>query len=284
MKCPNCGADIKPGANVCLNCGYYINSDDDNETTDETFSDSFDEITDSETGSTSDKSSAKNKFFDLKGNIIYIVFGTILFFSLCLLIYGIATKKDKSTKVTPTSTPTSEVKKTAKTVEVDNYKLTVPAGLDYQVDGRSIFISNEENYNFSFRINDGDYNKYSDNVEGLSKKLIDSGYDIKDSEKKKINDKEMLIYTLSLDSDTKYLYLTEYNSEKIAMGVISIHNETSVDDACKVILNVLNSVVEMDEDSSSYNNSSSDGSSSVDDSSGMSNTTSMIGAISSLLN
>ena len=268
MKCPNCGADIKPGANICLNCGYYINSDDDNETTDETFSDSFDEITDSET----------------EGNIIYIVFGTILFFSLCLLIYGIATKKDKSTKVTPTSTPTSEVKKTAKTVEVDNYKLTVPAGLDYQVDGRSIFISNEENYNFSFRINDGDYNKYSDNVEGLSKKLIDSGYDIKDSEKKKINDKEMLIYTLSLDSDTKYLYLTEYNSEKIAMGVISIHNETSVDDACKVILNVLNSVVEMDEDSSSYNNSSSDGSSSVDDSSGMSNTTSMVGAISSLLN
>ena len=165
MKCPNCGADIKPGANICLNCGYYINSDDDNETTDETFSDSFDEITDSETGSTSDESSAKNKSFDLKGNIIYIVFGTILFFSLCLLIYGIATKKDKSTKVTPTSTPTSEVKKTAKTVEVDNYKLTVPAGLDYQVDGRSIFISNEENYNFSFRINDGDYNKYSDNVE-----------------------------------------------------------------------------------------------------------------------
>ena len=32
MQCPNCGADIKPGANLRLNCGYYINSDDDNET------------------------------------------------------------------------------------------------------------------------------------------------------------------------------------------------------------------------------------------------------------
>ena len=30
MVCKNCGADLKPGIKYCLECGNYIDDDDDN--------------------------------------------------------------------------------------------------------------------------------------------------------------------------------------------------------------------------------------------------------------
>lgn len=240
MQCPNCGSDLKPGTSFCLNCGYYVEENGNKD------AENLVDFTSEEDFNNDDTDNRTKKKFNWKDNIVYIVLGTILFFSVILLIYGIVTK-NKASEVTTTPTPT--VQKTAKTVSVSDYKLTVPAGLDYQIEDESIFISDEEVYNFSFRIKVGDYTRYSDNIELLSDQLVESGYDIKDSEKKTINDTEMIIYTISLDSDTKYLYITEFDSERVAMGVISIHNSKSIDSICEVVLDVLETV-EYDEDSS----------------------------------
>ena len=210
--------------------------------------------------------------FDFKDNIVYIVLGIVLIISLILLVYGIVSKNSQSkVPVTPPASMKPEMK-----ITVEDYKLTVPAGLDYQIEGKSVFISDDEKYNFSFRINKGDYDNYSKNMDTLSEELKKSNYNIKSAEKKTIGEDELLVYTISLDSDIKYLYLTKYNSEKISMGVISIHNKTNIDEICKVILKVTKSV--------KYDNESEDKSSeTVNSDTAFKETSSIVNGVKNLL-
>lgn len=242
MQCPNCGCDLKPGAKFCFNCGFYLDNGED-EKKEDISSGKLNDIPDdsidfSEDDSSFNTSKKQKKTFDFKDNIVYIVLGIVLIISLILLVYGIVSKNSQSkVPVTPPASMKPEMK-----ITVEDYKLTVPAGLDYQIEGKSVFISDDEKYNFSFRINKGDYDNYSKNMDTLSEELKKSNYNIKSAEKKTIGEDELLVYTISLDSDIKYLYLTKYNSEKISMGVISIHNRTNIDEICKVILKVTKSV------------------------------------------
>lgn len=311
MKCPKCGADVKEGSKVCLNCGYYLNSEDNEDDTNQIFNDSldeyvkedddgnegghddvsnehsddsinnYDEIDDEQStdleNSTDDfddyqSNDTPKKEFDLKKYIIYIIFGFILVIAVIILIVGISSKNNKSTP-TPTSTP--EVK-TTNSVTVDNYKLIVPAGLEYKVENNIVNITDDKAYSFSLKINDGNFNNYSSNIEELAESLNNSGYKVISSEKKIVNEKEFLIYTLSLGTDVSYLYITEFNSSKICMGVINVHNKSSVDSVCEVILKVFNTIT------SSDGSTSSD---SAEDSSGVNNNTaSLIDGIKSILN
>lgn len=275
MQCPNCGCDLKPGARFCFNCGYYLD-DGDEEKKEDTTSDKLDDIPDDYVDFSEDDSSfdtpKKKKSFNIKDNIIYIVLGIVLVISLILLVYGIVSKNSQSNvPVTPPASTKPEMK-----ITVDDYKLTVPAGFDYQIEGKSVFISDDEKYNFSFRINKGDYDNYSKNMDTLSEELKKSNYNIKSAEKKTIGEDELLVYTISLDSDVKYLYLTKYNSEKISMGVISIHNKTNIDEICKVILKVTKSV--------KYDNDSEDKSSDTSNSdTALKETSSIVNGVKNLL-
>lgn len=276
MQCPNCGCDLKPGAKFCFNCGFYLDNGED-EKKEDTTSDKLDDIPDdsidfSEDDSSFNTSKKQKKAFDFKDNIVYIVLGIVLIISLILLVYGIVSKNSQSkVPVTPPDSMKPEMK-----ITVEDYKLTVPAGLDYQIEGKSVFISDDEKYNFSFRINKGDYNNYSKNMDTLSEELKKSNYNIKSAEKKTIAEDELLVYTISLDSDIKYLYLTKYNSEKISMGVISIHNKTNIDEICKVILKVTKSV--------KYDNESEDKSSeTVDSDTALKETSSIVNGVKNLL-
>lgn len=275
MQCPNCGCDLKPGARFCFNCGYYLD-DGDEEKKEDTTSDKLDDIPDDSVDFSEDDSSfdtpKKKKSFNIKDNIIYIVLGIVLVISLILLVYGIVSKNSQSNvPVTPPASTKPEMK-----ITVDDYKLTVPAGFDYQIEGKSVFISDDEKYNFSFRINKGDYDNYSKNMDTLSEELKKSNYNIKSAEKKTIGEDELLVYTISLDSDVKYLYLTKYNSEKISMGVISIHNKTNIDEICKVILKVTKSV--------KYDNDSEDKSSDTSNSdTALKETSSIVNGVKNLL-
>lgn len=311
MKCPKCGADVREGSKVCLNCGYYLNSEDNEDDTNQIFNDSLDEyVKEDDDGNEGDHDDVSNeqsddsinnydeiddeqstdlenstddfddyqsndtpkKEFDLKKYIIYIIFGFILVIAVIILIVGISSKNNKSTP-TPTSTP--EVK-TTNSVTVDNYKLIVPAGLEYKVENNIVNITDDKAYSFSLKINDGNFNNYSSNIEELAESLNNSGYKVISSEKKTVNEKEFLIYTLSLGTDVSYLYITEFNSSKICMGVINVHNKSSVDSVCEVILKVFNTIT------SSDGSTSSD---SAEDSSGVSNNTaSLIDGIKSILN
>ena len=276
MQCPNCGCDLKPGAKFCFNCGFYLDNGED-EKKEDTTSDKLDDIPDdsidfSEDDSSFNTSKKQKKAFDFKDNIVYIVLGIVLIISLILLVYGIVSKNSQSkVPVTPPDSMKPEMK-----ITVEDYKLTVPAGLDYQIEGKSVFISDDEKYNFSFRINKGDYDNYSKNMDTLSEELKKSNYNIKSAEKKTIGEDELLVYTISLDSDIKYLYLTKYNSEKISMGVISIHNRTNIDEICNVILKVTKSV--------KYENESEDKSSeTVDSDTALKETSSIVNGVKNLL-
>ncbi len=247
MQCPNCGTDLKPGTKFCFNCGYYLEeeSDDNSDTVLDNQEDTDTVLTDSNTEefkfSTDDfdekRKKKTRKKFDFKANLTYIILGGVLFFSLVLLLYGVISKNN-SKNVTP-DTP---VRKTEKVVSVDNYKVTVPAGLDYQIQNKSIFISDDEKYSFSFTLKDGNYDNYSDNLEAYADELTKLGYEVGNSEKKRISASELLIYTLSGDSDVKYLYLTKYDSKLVAMGVINVHNSSKIDDVYKVIIKITSSV------------------------------------------
>ncbi len=247
MQCPNCGTDLKPGTKFCFNCGYYLEeeSDDNSDTVLDNQEDTDTVLTDSNTEefkfSTDDfdekRKKKTRKKFDFKANLTYIILGGVLFFSLVLLLYGVISKNN-SKNVTP-DTP---VQKTEKVVSVDNYKVTVPAGLDYQIQNKSIFISDDEKYSFSFTLKDGNYDNYSDNLEAYADELTKLGYEVGNSEKKRISASELLIYTLSGDSDVKYLYLTKYDSKLVAMGVINVHNSSKIDDVYKVIIKITSSV------------------------------------------
>ena len=179
MQCPNCGCDLKPGAKFCFNCGFYLD-DGEEEKKEDTASDKLDDIPDdsidfSEDDSSFDTPKKKKKSFNFKDNIVYVVLGIVLVISLILLVYGIVSKNNQSNvPVTPPASTKPEMK-----ITVEDYKLTVPAGLDYQIEGKSVFISDDEKYNFSFRINKGDYDNYSKNMDTLSEELKKSNYNIK---------------------------------------------------------------------------------------------------------
>ena len=271
MQCPNCGCDLKPGAKFCFNCGFYLDNGEDEKKG--KLSDIPDDSIDfSEDDSSFNTPKKQKKTFDFKDNIVYIVLGIVLIISLILLVYGIVSKNSQSkVPVTPPASMQPEMK-----ITVEDYKLIVPAGLDYQIEGKSVFISDDEKYNFSFRINKGDYDNYSKNMDTLSEELKKSNYNIKSAEKKTIGEDELLVYTISLDSDIKYLYLTKYNSEKISMGVISIHNKTNIDEICKVILKVTKSV--------KYDNESEDKSSeTVNSDTAFKETSSIVNGVKNLL-
>lgn len=253
MQCPNCGTDLKPGTKFCFNCGYYLEeeSDDNHFDTSEKSQDDTDEIL-NESDNKEPKFSTNNidfgtddfnnknkdkKKFDVKANLTYIILGGVLFFSLILLLYGVISKNNNKNV-----TPDTPIQKTEKVVSIDNYKVTVPAGLDYQIQNKCIFISDDEKYSFSFTLKDGNYDNYSNNLEAYADELKKLGYEVGNYEKKRINASELLIYTLSGDSDVKYLYLTKYDSKLVAMGVINVHNSSKIDDVYKVVIKIVSSV------------------------------------------
>ncbi len=255
MQCPNCGTDLKPGTKFCFNCGYYLDENDDDfdsvKDTDRENNSDLEDDSDSSFGTndidfdSDDNSKNNKKKFDVKANLTYIILGGVLFFSLILLLYGVISKNNSKKVVTPDA----PVQKTEKVVSVDNYKITVPAGLDYQIQNKSIFISDDEKYSLSFTLKNGSYDNYSDNLEAYADELTKLGYEVSNSEKKRINSSELLVYTLAGDSDVRYLYLTKYNSKLVAMGVINVHNSSKIDDVYKVVIKMTSSIVLNDESS-----------------------------------
>ena len=54
MVCKNCGADLKPGIKYCLNCGYYLDEDDDKTEQNDSLSDISDDVSSDNSDSTFD--------------------------------------------------------------------------------------------------------------------------------------------------------------------------------------------------------------------------------------
>lgn len=238
MTCKNCGADLKPGIKYCLECGEYIEEDNDDMSTDEAMDMVFDNTDSSSTDYSEPVPKTKKKKTKMSDLIIYIALGSVIVISIIVIIVASVNDKKKNV-VTPEPSPVY----TDKTVSVDDYKIKISGKLSYDVQGSIISISDNENFSFNYRNNLDDYNKYANDLTLLSKDLQKSNYQLLNTEKRKVGSHEFLIYKIIANSKTKYLYVTQVNVKYVTMGIIEMLNNSSVDVALEAINKINDNIV-----------------------------------------
>ena len=247
MVCKNCGADLKPGIKYCLNCGNYIDDDDDKDD-DSGIEDSLsvsdlqNSLSDEDKNLDLDddysfeeeKPSKKSKKVKLgfKDILIYGVLISIIVVSFIVMIVSIVNGK-KSIKPQPTTTVVSD-----NVVKMSNYTIKFSGKLNYSQDGEIIYISDDENYTFSYRNSLDDYDRYSKDLSILENSLKKSGYSVLNSEKREIDGTEFIIYKFKFDSTTKYLYVTKVDKKYITMGTIEEFDNGDWREALTLINNI----------------------------------------------
>ena len=228
MVCKNCGADLKPGIKYCLNCGNYIDEDEITEVDDSSsLSDLQSDISDNDKKiefddnysftESEEKSTKKKKKLKLssKDMLIYGVLILIILVSLIVMLVSIVGGSKKKSVTQPTTTAVED-----NVVKMKDYTIKFSGKLNYSEDGDVIYISDDENYTFSYRNSLDDYEKYSKDLSILEGSLKKSGYSVLNSEKREIDENEFIIYKFKFDSTTKYLYVTKVDKKYITMGTI----------------------------------------------------------------
>ncbi len=256
MVCKNCGADLKPGVKYCLNCGSYIDEDDmleeevqdnhvdeiqDNSTTIEEIPMVEEDVVEEKPKKKRRKRKMKLKPMDL---IIYLGLISIIVVSVIIIVVTL-TKKDD----TPT-TPSEPIVVEDSKVTMSDYTVTIPGKLRYTTESNRLYVSDNENFTFSFNVSEDNYKKYSDDLTLLSKQMEKSGYTVENSEKKNNGTEEFLVYRIKVNSTTKYFYVTSLDEKHVLMGIIEVLESGNWEAALPNITTVKKSIV--------YNNASSD--------------------------
>ena len=262
MVCKNCGADLKPGIKYCLNCGNYIDEDDNEDDVSET-EDSLSlsdlqnnnsdddkklEFDDNYSFDQPDDKTKKNKRktkLNVKDMLIYGVLILIILVSLIVMLVSIVGGSKKKAVTQPTSTVVED-----NVVKMKDYTIKFSGKLNYSQDGEVIYISDDENYTFSYRNSLDDYEKYSKDLSILENSLKKSGYSVLNSEKREIDENEFIIYKFKFDNTTKYLYVTKVDEKYITMGTIEEMNNGDWREALTSI-NKINKNIKFSKDSGS---------------------------------
>lgn len=262
MVCKNCGADLKPGIKYCLNCGNYIDEDDNEDEVSETedslsLSDLQNNVSDDDKKLEFDdnysfdqpENKTKKKKRKIKLNVkdmlIYGVLILIILVSLIVMLVSIVGGSKKKAVTQPTSTVVED-----NVVKMKDYTIKFSGKLNYSQDGEVIYISDDENYTFSYRNSLDDYEKYSKDLSILENSLKKSGYSVLNSEKREIDENEFIIYKFKFDNTTKYLYVTKVDKKYITMGTIEEMNNGDWREALTSI-NKINKNIKFSKDSSS---------------------------------
>ncbi len=241
MVCKNCGADLKPGIKYCLECGSYIDDEDDDEelqteTTNDEISSEYKPVT------IQAPTKRKRKKLNLSTSDYLIYAGLLIVMVGSIIVIIVALVRNNSQKVDPTPTSTAEVVKEDQTVTVDNYTVVVPGRLVSAVQDKSLHVSDNVNYTFTFQLQEDDFNKYADDHTILEQQLTSSKYEVLTVSEKTINQRIFLIYQIRVDGSTKILYLTEINSRNMAMGIIEIFSNGNWEEALPDIDSVCDSL------------------------------------------
>lgn len=262
MVCKNCGADLKPGIKYCLNCGNYIDEDDNEDDVSET-EDSLSlsdlqnnnsdddkklEFDDNYSFDQPDDKTKKNKRktkLNVKDMLIYGVLILIILVSLIVMLVSIVGGSKKKAVTQPTSTVVED-----NVVKMKDYTIKFSGKLNYSQDGEVIYISDDENYTFSYRNSLDDYERYSKDLSILENSLKKSGYSVLNSEKREIDENEFIIYKFKFDNTTKYLYVTKVDKKYITMGTIEEMNNGDWREALTSI-NKINKNIKFSKDSGS---------------------------------
>ena len=262
MVCKNCGADLKPGIKYCLNCGNYIDEDDNEEEVSETedslsLSDLQNNISDDDKklefddnysfDQPEDKTKKKKRKtkLNVKDMLIYGVLILIILVSLIVMLVSIVGGSKKKAVTQPTTTTVED-----NVVKMKDYTIKFSGKLNYSQDGEVIYISDDENYTFSYRNSLDDYEKYSKDLSILENSLKKSGYSVLNSEKREIDENEFIIYKFKFDNTTKYLYVTKVDKKYITMGTIEEMNNGDWREALTSI-NKINKNIKFSKDSES---------------------------------
>lgn len=262
MVCKNCGADLKPGIKYCLNCGNYIDEDDNEDEVSETedslsLSDLQNNISDDDKklefddnysfDQPEDKTKKKKRKtkLNVKDMLIYGVLILIILVSLIVMLVSIVGGSKKKAVTQPTTTTVED-----NVVKMKDYTIKFSGKLNYSQDGEVIYISDDENYTFSYRNSLDDYEKYSKDLSILENSLKKSGYSVLNSEKREIDENEFIIYKFKFDNTTKYLYVTKVDKKYITMGTIEEMNNGDWREALTSI-NKINKNIKFSKDSES---------------------------------
>ena len=245
MVCKNCGADLKPGIKYCLNCGYYLDEDDDKTEQNDSLSDISDDVSSDNSDSTFDdfgedlneQKKSKRKKMTMTDMLIYGVLILIIVISFIVMIVSLINVEDN-------------------VIKMKNYTIKFSGKLNYTQDGEIVYITDDKNYTFSYRNSLDDYERYSKDLTILENSLKKSGYNVMNSEKREVNDTEFIIYKFKFDSSVKYLYVTKVDKKYVTMGTIEELSNGDWREALTVI-NKINSTIKIndsDDSDSDINN------------------------------
>ena len=126
MVCKNCGADLKPGIKYCLECGCYLD-DDDNDKLDETGGD----VTTSYQPVTLRESSAARKRRRLNLTLTdYLIYAGLLVIMIgSIIVIIVAVVRNNSQPKQPVDPNAGVI--ADKILTIDNYKATVPGKYNF---------------------------------------------------------------------------------------------------------------------------------------------------------
>ena len=251
MVCKNCGADLKPGVKYCLNCGNYIDeadmveeNDNTTETSDENDSSYIEEIPKIEEDIAEEKVKKKRKRkrhkLKLVDIVIYLGLFSIIVVSIIIIIITI-NKKDDTPSVPQEPTILEDSK-----VTMSNYSVTIPGNLRYVTESNRLYVSDNNNFTFSFNVTEDDYKKYSTDLSILSKQMEKSGYVVENSEVKTNGTEEFVIYRIKVSSTVKYFYVTTLDDKHTLMGIIEVLESGNWEAALPNITLVKNSIAYVD--------------------------------------
>ena len=167
---------------------------------------------------------------------VVIISSIVSFVVIFALVYFIT--NSMSTKEPE---PTTPVVVEDITVLLGNCTISIPGNLNYNVEGNNLYVA-YDNFTLSFTISKDKYESYASDLTKLSKDFEKRNYTVSSSDKRDVNGKEYIIYKIIVNGSSKYFYLTQVKSSYVAMGMIEMTGNASVDESLQAISNIIFSV------------------------------------------
>lgn len=179
------------------------------------------------------KKSAKSELSKYSVVIISSVVSFVVIFALVYFITNSMGSKEPE--------PTTPVIVEDITVLLGNCTISIPGNLNYNVEGNNLYVA-YDNFTLSFTISKDKYESYASDLTKLSKDFEKRNYTVSSSDKRDINGKEFIVYKIIVNGSSKYFYLTQVKSSYVAMGMIEMTGNASIEESLQAISKIIFSV------------------------------------------
>ncbi len=239
MVCKNCGADLKPGIKYCLECGSYIEDEDEEEILDDNgeIASDYQPVTLSEEAVKRRKRRRWN--LTLTDYLIYAGLLIVMIGSIIVIIVSLVKNNTQSQQNTGPAVVSNEQDKR---VTVGNCVVVIPGKLTSTVQDTTLYVSDSTNYTFSYQNSEESFDSYLNDRSKLENQLKSNKYDIISSTDKNINGRTFIIYEIKVNGAKKVLYLTKASDKYTSMGMIEILTNGKWEEALPVIDKINSSI------------------------------------------